>query len=124
MPPNCTVYGYVKDLPLYLFAADVALAPYPSSARSGGARNKVLEYMACGVPVISTLEGMRGIQGAVPNVHFLLADETPIGFLDSISKASSNQNLKTIASDGANLASGNFSWESAGEKLDRVLRNL
>ncbi|MFV0317574.1 MAG: glycosyltransferase family 4 protein [Microthrixaceae bacterium] len=60
-PPNVVRLGAVSDRRLVelLAASDVAVNPM----RAGGGSNlKVLRYFACGVPVLSTLTGMRGIE--------------------------------------------------------------
>lgn len=55
--------------------ADIALLPYrPGDHLTGGARLKVLEYMACGKVVVSTPEGVEGIPGLVAGRHLLVPE--------------------------------------------------
>src|SRR5205807_3028936 len=75
-PDGIMSTGVVEDYLELIDSSDVTLLPYPSSAICGGIRNKCLEFMARGRPVISTPEGMRGLSSANPGVHYVLA-ETP-----------------------------------------------
>jgi glycosyltransferase involved in cell wall biosynthesis len=73
-PSKKVIYtGLIENLPSYVNLADVCVAPFPSHAICGGTRNKICEYMACGKPIVSTKEGMRGFDDAVDGEHFLLA---------------------------------------------------
>ena len=67
-PPSSSVLyaGFVPDMPGTLSISDVCVLPYPPQAICGGVRNKALEYFAANKPVVSTTEGMRGIDGAIP----------------------------------------------------------
>jgi len=56
------LFGYVDDLRPFLAAADVALNPVD---RGSGSSVKLLDYLAAGVPVVSTRVGVRGF-GAPP----------------------------------------------------------
>jgi glycosyltransferase involved in cell wall biosynthesis len=67
--------GYIEfdDLPLYLSMADVAINPMePSMVSNNALPNKVLQYMAAGLPVVTTkLDGLSSIfedQGGVQSV--------------------------------------------------------
>jgi sugar transferase (PEP-CTERM/EpsH1 system associated) len=62
-----TVTGFVPDVRAYLAQAQVAVAPFLVAA---GIQNKILEAMACGVPVVGT---GRAIQGLVPSVAELVS---------------------------------------------------
>lgn len=55
---NVMYTGFVENTDLYLRAADIAINPLISGS---GTSLKMLEYMACGLPVISTPTGARGL---------------------------------------------------------------
>jgi glycosyltransferase involved in cell wall biosynthesis len=57
--PAVTTPGYVPDLRDLLAAADVALNPVPYGS---GANVKVAEYLAAGLPVVSSAVGARGFE--------------------------------------------------------------
>jgi glycosyltransferase involved in cell wall biosynthesis len=56
---NIHYTGSVDQVAGYLKAADLAVVPLQ---QGGGTRMKILDYFACGVPVISTRKGIEGIQ--------------------------------------------------------------
>lgn len=55
---NVVSEGYVEELYKLISKADVAVVPI---LRGGGTRIKILEYMACKVPVVSTAIGAEGL---------------------------------------------------------------
>jgi glycosyltransferase involved in cell wall biosynthesis len=68
--PGVHVTGAVEDVRRYYRQAAVAVAPY----RYGeGTKLKVLEAMACGVPLVSTPMGCRGIEVAA-GTHVTIAE--------------------------------------------------
>jgi len=56
--PNIIVTGFVENVPEYIAATDIAVVPLLSG---GGTRIKILEYMACGKAVVSTMKGAEGL---------------------------------------------------------------
>lgn len=69
--PNVEVAGYVADLPTYYRQATVLVAPMRFVV---GMQNKILEAMACGVPVVATSFAHEGID-AQPGQGVLVADD-------------------------------------------------
>ena len=122
-PSRSVVYtGFVRDLRRILAISDVCVLPYPPTAVCGGARNKALEYLAAGKPVVSTLEGMRGIK-AVPGRDYLLAEsreEFAQGIMDLLSDKSL---AKRIASSGS-LVAEQYDWRVLARRVYLVLSSL
>lgn len=73
--------GYVPDVLPHLVAPGVLVAPITTG---GGARTKILEAMACGMPVVSTGAGLENID-AEPGRHVLTA-ETNNEFVETTSR--------------------------------------
>jgi polysaccharide biosynthesis protein PslH len=69
--PRVSVTGYVADLRPHLQSAAIAAAPVPYGA---GIQNKVLEAMACGVPVVASPQASSAIQ-ARPGIELWTAGE-------------------------------------------------
>lgn len=76
--PGVRLHGWVEDLRRFYGDASVVVTPLRAG---GGTRIKILEAFAHGRPVVSTREGMAGIE-AVDGVHALLAD-TPAAFAEA-----------------------------------------
>ena len=68
--PGVTVTGRVPDVRPYIAAADVVVAPMRIAR---GVQNKVLEGMSMARPVVTTPQGLEGID-AVPSQDLVLAD--------------------------------------------------
>jgi hypothetical protein len=71
---NIIYAGYVPDLRKEILAADICLMPYPDNAVCGGARNKFCDFIALGKVVVSSPEGMRGMQALEPGKNCLVAN--------------------------------------------------
>jgi len=59
--PGIRITGRVPEMAPYLAAADVAVTPIVTAR---GVQNKVLEALACGTPVVSTVEAATGLPEA------------------------------------------------------------
>jgi len=121
--PNVIYTGFVQDLASYINLADVCVAPYPPSAVCGGTRNKVADYFACGKPVVSTEEGMRGFNDAVPNRDFLLAVDSD-DFVNKIITVLNNENLSMKLSENARKFSLKYDWKSLSKGVLNILRQV
>ena len=126
-PPSSNVIysGFVHDLTSYINLGDVCIAPYPPSAMYGtaGAKNKIIEYFACGKPVISTEEGIRGFDDAAPDHDFLLASDSD-DFLDKLVTALNDENLSKKLSENARKLSLKYDWANLSKEVLNVLESI
>ena len=122
-PANVRYIGKVKNYADYLKAASVAVSPYPSGSPYGGARNKVLEYLACGLPTVSTKEGIQGVEGARPGKHFILAKSEPSDFAEKIIAVMNmpNKELEMLSTRARRLAI-KYSWLNSAKQLHAIIR--
>ncbi|MFX1368709.1 MAG: glycosyltransferase family 4 protein [Promethearchaeota archaeon] len=58
LPKNCAYLGPVQEIADYINAVDVVIVPLRSG---GGTRLKIIEALACGVPVVATGIGAEGL---------------------------------------------------------------
>lgn len=98
IPANVLTLGVVPDLvkATLLGVADVALAPL---AAGSGTNLKVVEYLAAGIPVVSTSVGLRGqdlpedaavvapVEGFAEAIRAVLAHPDPGGRADRVAEA-------------------------------------
>lgn len=104
---NVEVTGEVEDISLAVSDAKIGVCPVRLAA---GVQNKVLEYMALGLPVVTSSIGLEGFQ-AIPNKDLLIAN-TPEEFLISILKIWDNEELRNqLSIDGRKYVESYHKWE-------------
>ncbi|MEG6522883.1 glycosyltransferase family 4 protein [Desulfotomaculum sp. 1211_IL3151] len=122
IPPNVGLLGAVTDEEKnYLFSlVDIALNPMVSGS---GTNLKMFDYMAAGIPVLSTEFGARGI-GAVNGEQILISS-----LRDMPGEIYKFQNMSPEASSSitaraADLVRERFAWNKIAEKLRERLKNF
>jgi polysaccharide biosynthesis protein PslH len=112
--------GHVDDLQPALARSAVALAPMRAGS---GQKLKVLEAMACGVPVVATSRAVSGID-ADPERHLLVAD-TPERFAHAVLRILREPRLADmLAAAGRQLVEQRYAWERSVDELDGIYRTL
>ena len=118
--PRIEVTGRVPDLRPHLSAAAVTIAPLRIG---GGTRFKILEAMAMARPVVSTPIGAEGLE-AEPGRQLLLA-ETAEDFAAAVGRVLDDAALGSrLGAAGRMLVEERYSWQAAGERLERFLLTL
>lgn len=102
--------GFVQDLRPVWAAADVAVNPV---AFGSGSNLKLLEYLAVGLPVVTTVFGLRGFE-ELRTATTLAPRE---GFVDAIAS------LPTVTRD-VRAALMAFTWTAIGQRLAEVYWRL
>jgi sugar transferase (PEP-CTERM/EpsH1 system associated) len=117
--PGISVTGHVPDVRPYLMDAAVAVAPLRIAR---GTQNKILQFLAMGVPVVATPEAAKGV-GAQPGQHFLVA-EGPEAFARQVVRLLEDTRLReTLGSAGRQPLETAHSWPISMQILDRLLEN-
>lgn len=106
----------VSDIRNEYMRASVLLAPMTIA---GGTKFKVLEAMASGVPVISTVEGIEGIQ-CEEDKHVLIATNAQT-FVDQLVKLDTDYSLlANITKNARVLVEYAYNWDTIAETLEKV----
>jgi glycosyltransferase involved in cell wall biosynthesis len=118
--PGVTVTGGVPSMVEYLHGATVCAIPM----RTGyGIKNKTLEAMAAGAPVVGSdraLEGLKVDGEGVP-LRALRAN-TVDQFVDAIGRLFENPELRVQLSKNArSLIESEYTWEQAGKRYEQLL---
>lgn len=106
--PGVKVTGSVDSVAL---AAENSLVGICSVRLAAGVQNKILEYMALGLPVITSSTGLEGLE-AMPNKDILVADE-PEQYVDQILRVAKDPEFHSqLASSGLSYVVNHHTWES------------
>ncbi len=114
------VIGRVPSIPKYLHQATVCVVPM----RTGfGIKNKTLEAMATGTPVVGSDRGLEGIEvsgNGIP-VRALRAN-TVSEYVDAIALLFKDAQLReTLSHNGRNLIEQQYTWSSLAEKYEQII---
>jgi sugar transferase (PEP-CTERM/EpsH1 system associated) len=115
-----TLEGYVDDVQPALAGSAVALAPMRAGS---GQKLKVLEAMACGVPVVATSRALNGIEAEAER-HLLVAD-SPGSFVQAVLRVLRDPRLADeLAFAGRQLVEQRYAWERSVDELEEIYRAL
>lgn len=115
-----TVTGLVDDTRPYLHAATLFVCPLRSGS---GTRFKLLESLACGLPVVSTTIGAEGLN-AVHEQHMLLAD-TPQAFADAVLRLIEQPNVaQQLGATGRAWVVEHHAWEHSAALITATYQRL
>lgn len=116
--PGVNVTGRVPSMAEYLHQATVCVV----TMRTGfGIKNKTLEAMAAGIPVVGSERGLEGL--AVDSPLRALQANKPHEYVDTISQLFENPQLRAELSHNARqMVENEFTWESAGKRYEQVMR--
>jgi len=112
LPTGIRYRGFVEDKSVPLSFASMALNP---ASEGSGLKNKVLEALAAGLPVVTTSEGAKGLSRADPG---LLIADTADEFANAIRGVVSGK----VAFDSARLRAivEQMRWKTTGNALVRA----
>lgn len=108
--------GYVERLEEYIKAADVAIVPLQAG---GGIRLKILEYLASGVPIVSTEKGVEGI-GVEDGEEVIISDID--GFPKEIKKLLKNESLREKLKEKGHNFIQNHTWKEIGKMYEELYK--
>jgi sugar transferase (PEP-CTERM/EpsH1 system associated) len=115
-PGSVIVTGRVADVRPYVQHADVVVAPLRLAR---GVQNKVLEGMAMARPVVTTPQGLEGID-ARDGVELLVAT-TPEAFAEAVYRAVQTHGIR-LGTAARELMLKAYAWPSQLAILDRLMQ--
>ena len=125
IPERVKFAGFVgfADLPKYLGATDVAINSMHRTLVSNAAfPNKVLQYMASGLPVVSTdLDGLRKTFGQFPGLSLV---SSPAEVISKACELMNNPNLQDIGRQNQTEVAKIFSREGAVDAFEKQLLRI
>ena len=109
-----------KELDRWLIASNLAINPMFSGS---GTNIKMFDFMAVGLPVVTTLTGARGID-TVAGDAFIVVEGSIRSFVDAIEAMRLPQKRAEIGSTARSLVEQCYSWEVISRNLGKVLSNF
>lgn len=114
------VTGFVEDMRPYIAKCSLFICPHLSGS---GIKNKVLEAMAMGMPVVSTSIGTLGISvSSGKNVAIADSKEDFIGII--LDLLNDEERRKNLGYYGRILVENNYSWDVCSLKLNELFVNI
>ncbi|MFB2918092.1 glycosyltransferase family 4 protein [Aerosakkonema funiforme] len=115
------VTGKVPSMADYLHASTVCVVPL----RAGyGIKNKTLEAMAAGVPVVASDRGLEGLAVDTPDVPLRALRANRIEeYVSAIARLFEDPKLREeLSKNGRSLVETEYTWERAGQLYEQVLQ--
>jgi glycosyltransferase involved in cell wall biosynthesis len=119
--PKVIVAGFVESMPEYIAAADLAVVPL---LRGGGTKLKLLEYIACGKAVVSTMKGVEGLN--LQNGRDVLVTKYPDSeFADLVVKLIEDSDMRRrIGINARKKAELLYDWKKNAKRAVRIYSRL
>jgi len=115
---SVVVTGKVDDVRDYLRSAAVCVAPMRIAQ---GVQNKILQALACGVPVVTTSKGNEGIRAEVGREIFVEDDTRK--FAERVVALLNSKELRDQVSSAARaFVESKFDWDESMRKFEGILR--
>jgi glycosyltransferase involved in cell wall biosynthesis len=117
---NLTFTGTVDSVAPILAASEVAIAPL---LHGSGTRLKILEYLSCGLPVVSTTVGAEGLN--VENgVHVIIEDDLNL-FASKLTELLTDTQLSArLGQSARELVVEKYDWSNIASDLNKVFQSL
>ena len=115
---NVKSLGYVRELSKLFETCSIGIAPL---LQGTGINMKVLDYMAAGLPIITTRQAVRGI-GLENGRHAIILDTVDDNFINAIlSLVSDKQRREMLGKNALEFLKEKHNRENIQSKLDEML---
>jgi glycosyltransferase involved in cell wall biosynthesis len=118
--PGVQVTGFVESMPATLNAAEIAVAPLRSAS---GIQNKILEAMACGLPVVTTTTGLGAID-ARDGEHLLVADGEEAHAAAVIRLLGDADLRARLGAAAREQVVARYSWARGAERVEEIYERV
>jgi len=114
------VTGFVEDLRPWFDRAWVYVSPLQSGT---GIKNKVLEAMAMGKPVVASPLSVEGLPLAQAGEDYVLAPDAETMVSQVLALMGSPEMRRRLGSRGRACVERNYSWDRAAAEIDHLLHD-
>jgi len=121
---NVILMGFIRDLFGFLSSCDIAIVPLKEGE---GTKLKIFDYMAIGLPIVTTKKGAEGL-GLVNGEHAIITDDIDGGFTEAIEFLAKNPEVrKKIGENAKKFFEEKYHPEKIKEEflyiLDEIVKN-
>ncbi|WP_026104323.1 glycosyltransferase family 4 protein [Anabaena sp. PCC 7108] len=117
--PGINVTGRVPSMAAYLHKSTICVVPM----RTGfGIKNKTLEAMAAGIPIVASDRGLEGlnVDGQTTPLRALRANQ-PAEYIAAITQLFEQPELRLqLSANARQLVQTEFTWEIAGQHYEQI----
>ena len=119
--PHIICTGFVENLPEYIAAADLAVVPLLSG---GGTKIKMLQYMACGKAIVSTMKAAEGLE-LENGKDVLLSRSVDSEFSNLVLSSIRDSSLrKRLGENARKKAERLYDWDQNAKRAIAIYRSL
>jgi glycosyltransferase involved in cell wall biosynthesis len=117
---NVEVHADVGDVRPFLFRCGAMAVPLRIA---GGSRLKILEALACGLPVVASTVGAEGLH-LLPGVHFARADQTTDMAQVLIDWMRNPASARAMVQAGRAVVESRYDWSVLAQKMERAWEEM
>jgi len=118
---NVKSLGFVEDIRTLLASSDIAIVPL---LEGEGVKTKIFDYMAAGLPIISTKKGIQAIE-AENGKHALICDAVDQKFINAIlDLANDSERREMLGKNALELVKMKYTQEAMQARMDEMLTKV
>lgn len=113
-----------EDVPKYINASDLCVAPFIKEKDDKMSPLKIYEYLACGKPVVTTNIKGAGDIVVTSNAGLAVNSEKPKALAGAIIRLLEDKELReSMGRNGRRLIADEYSWEKIATKIENVYKS-
>lgn len=118
---NIFIIGYIENIQPYLDKSEIIISPLKMAS---GIQNKILVAMAMNKTIVATKESIGELNKVISNKDIIKVNNNQ-KFAEEVTKLFFNRSLlNEIGRNGRKIVKENYSWESLGYKIDKLIKNI
>lgn len=109
------ITGFIDNIEAYIASMDIYISPLLSGS---GMKNKILQALSIGVPIIASQVSVDGIEGLKSGYNYLLCDDIPENWCNQIiGLYNDTKKRQEFSNRGKELIHNDYSWERFARDL-------